>query len=319
MRGCVRHNPGAVIASNATEASLYELRSSEFFSDHSPVAAGRPPGVDVKPVDLLPGATVSLVSFRNETPVQIAACNDHACVHFSCLFNGPVDVAFGCHALLLEAGHLLTSYAPGERFSLTLPGHYRNVELMITPDTLSDLAGSDYDRIGDDLGRGFCVYRNGHNRRACDAAARLARLIDDATPRRLLIHAAALEFLAWHLGSYQSQEEGGPVSWRERKALLMARERLLLDLSAPPTIAELARETGLNQLKLKRGFKALFGHSIYALFQRERMDRARALLQRYGVTETAMRLGYSNVSHFSAAFRKQFGVLPSEARRGALD
>jgi AraC family transcriptional regulator len=298
---------------------LYELRSSEFFSDFSPATADRPPGIAVKPVDLLPGVSVSLVSFQNEAPVRIAACNDHACVHFSCLFDGPVDVAFGRDAFLLEAGNLLTSYAPGERFSLTLPGHYRNVELMITPDALSDLAGSDYDRIAADLCGGFCVYRNGHNRRACDAAARLARLIDDPTPRRLLIHAAALEFLAWHLGSYQSKETGGPISLRERKALLAARERLLQTLDAPPTIAELARETGLNQLKLKRGFKALFGDSIYALFQRERMDRARALLQQHGVTETAMRLGYSNVSHFSAAFRKQFGVLPREARRGALD
>jgi len=109
------------------------------------------------------------------------------------------------------------------------------------------------------------------------------------------------------------------IPLRERKLLVAARDRLLRDLDAPPTIAELARETGLNQLKLKRGFKQIFGSSIYALFQRERMDRARQLLQDHDVTETAMLLGYSNVSHFSSAFRKQFGVLPREARRGALD
>ncbi|HCF17349.1 MAG TPA: AraC family transcriptional regulator, partial [Rhodospirillum rubrum] len=64
----------------------------------------------------------------------------------------------------------------------------------------------------------------------------------------LLIHAATLEFLAWHLASYRSAEDGEAVPLRERKLLLAARERLLQDLSAPPTIAELARETGLNQL-----------------------------------------------------------------------
>lgn len=62
--------------------------------------------------------------------------------------------------------------------------------------------------------------------------------------------------------------------------MLAARDRLLLDLSAPPTIAELAREIGLNQLKLKQGFKTLFGTSIYALFQRHRMERACALCVR---------------------------------------
>ncbi len=33
------------------------------------------------------------------------------------------------------------------------------------------------------------------------------------------------------------------------------------------------------------------------------------------VTETAVMMGYSNISHFSSAFRKQFGVLPKEIRR----
>lgn len=88
--------------------------------------------------------------------------------------------------------------------------------------------------------------------------------------------------------------------------------------SAPPTIAELAMEVGLNQLKLKRGFRSLFGMGVYSLFQRHRMERARELLYHYNVTETALMLGYSNISHFSTAFRKQFGVLPGEARKNTL-
>jgi len=89
-------------------------------------------------------------------------------------------------------------------------------------------------------------------------------------------------------------------------------------LSSPPTIEQLARETGLNQLKIKQGFKVLFGTTTYGLFQRERMERALTLLQTNSVTETASLLGYSNISHFSSAFRKQFGVLPSRVRRRAL-
>lgn len=303
---------------NPSEGPMYELRSSEFFSEQ-PSAFKSPPGAEVKPVELQPGVTVSLVSFRGERELQATAHNDRACVHFSCLFRGPVDVAFGGQALRLEAGNLLTSFAPGQTFRLNLPKSYQNVELMVTPDALSTLAGSEYDRIASDICRGFCVHRHANNRRACDAATRLARLLDGDHPHRLLIHSAALEFLAWHLQAHRSEDESEALSARERKLLVAARERLLHDLAQPPTIAELARETGLNQLKLKRGFKVLFGHGVYALFQRERMDRARSLLQHHGVTETAMMLGYSNVSHFSAAFRKQFGVLPREARRGALD
>ncbi len=296
---------------------MHEFRSSDFFGNPSSAAAVL--GLDVKIVRLQPGMTVSLVSSRGDTGIKAGAHMDNEYIHCSCLFHGPVDVAFGGQDVRLDTGNLLTSYAPGERFSMHLPKGHRNVEIMVTPETLSALAGDTYDVLGEGIHHGFCLRGAGCGRRARDAAARLARLLENEGSPRLLIHAAALEFLAWHLDTYRPKAESETLSIRERKLLMAARERLLQDLSDPPTIAELARETGLNQLKLKRGFKAVFGHSIYALFQRERMDRARELLQRHGVTETAMMLGYSNVSHFSVAFRKQFGVLPREVRRGVLE
>ncbi|NYZ14605.1 helix-turn-helix transcriptional regulator [Azospirillum sp. RWY-5-1] len=296
---------------------MCELRSSEFFNEQFCLSDSLP-GAEMKTVELQPGLTVSLFSFRGSRDVQTTAHIDRDCVHFSCLVRGPVEVTFGeSRGLHLGTGHLLTSFAPGERFRLRLPADHQNVELVASLDTLSAVAGKDYPRISRDIGKGFCILRNKGSYRASDAAHRLVRLIQEDA-QALLLHAAALEFLAWHLNAFRSEDGTDTVSPRDRRQLIAARERLLQDLSNPPTIAELAKETGLNQLKLKRGFKALFGHSIYALFQRERMDRARVLLRHHGVTETAVTLGYSNISHFSAAFSKQFGVLPREARKGAL-
>lgn len=59
----------------------------------------------------------------------------------------------------------------------------------------------------------------------------------------------------------------------------------------------------------------MFGTSVYGCFQEERMKRAMELLKNNNVTETAVALGYSNISHFSTAFRKQYSVLPKDARR----
>ncbi|MBK1650592.1 hypothetical protein CKO36_19065 [Rhabdochromatium marinum] len=133
--------------------------------------------------------------------------------------------------------------------------------------------------------------------------------------QRLLLHAATLDYLHWHLAAFRPNGETKRPSLRECQQLDRARDLLLHDLSTPPTIAELARAVGMNQYKLKVGFKKRFGCSIYALFQEERMQRARHLLQLHNVTETAVILGYTNISHFSAAFRKQFGCLPSRARQ----
>ena len=103
----------------------------------------------------------------------------------------------------------------------------------------------------------------------------------------------------------------------DRMRLARARAQLLSDLSQPPLLVDLARENGLSLARLKRGFRALYGFSVYGLFQHERMHEARRRLLRAdaSVSSVACDLGYTNMSHFAAAFRKQFGVNPGEGRR----
>lgn len=278
------------------------------------------PGADLKTVELQLGLKVSSLSCRSAQDVQTTAYIDDASVHFICLVRGSVDVACGKNRdFKLGSGNLFTCFAPGERFRLLLPSDHCSVELVISVEKLLLLSGHDYQRIEKDIGHGLCVYQNQGSRRVSEAALRLARLIADDDSSPLFLHAAALDFLAWHLATFRSISHRDSLSIQNRRQLMAARERLLRDLSNPPTIAELAREIGLNQLKLKRGFKALFGQSIYALFLQERMNHARVMLRQHGVTETAMRLGYSNPSHFSHIFSKQFGFRPRDIRRGIAD
>lgn len=107
------------------------------------------------------------------------------------------------------------------------------------------------------------------------------------------------------------------LSLGDKQKLLRAKDLLLADLSQAPTIAMLSRESGLSVLKLKRGFRQLFDNSIYGVFQYERMHEARRRLFATGapVMVVAADLGYTNASHFSAAFQKQFGVTPSAFKR----
>lgn len=296
---------------------MHQLRASTFF-DQTAQQAG-PPGFQVRTQVIQPGLEVSLVSYNAPQSLRVSTLNDDPHLHFSCMLNGDIDVRLGRKDLHMGKDQLMTSFAPAERFELAFAPSHRNLELRITPERLRELADDDYQRLGDSIEGHFCLQTTHGNQRIKDAALRLERLLADESASALLVHSASLEFLAWHLKSFNPRDHSEQISKREQKQLLAARERLLMDLSAPPTIEQLARETGLNQLKLKRGFKALFDVSIYALFQRERMGKARLLLKQHGVTDTASILGYSNISHFSAAFRKQYGVLPRDARRGALE
>ncbi len=84
----------------------------------------------------------------------------------------------------------------------------------------------------------------------------------------------------------------------------------------PPTIDQLAVEAAMSTAKLKKLFKEVYGTSIYAYYQKQRMSLARDMLLSgdFTVKEVGLQVGYSNLSNFAAAFRKEFHILPSEIR-----
>ena len=90
--------------------------------------------------------------------------------------------------------------------------------------------------------------------------------------------------------------------------------QLRRELEHPPALPELARRAGLSETSLKRGFRQIYGATVFGYLRSLRMDRARALLAASETTvlEAAALVGYSNPSNFSAAFRQAFGVNPKE-------
>lgn len=97
---------------------------------------------------------------------------------------------------------------------------------------------------------------------------------------------------------------------------LMKVEALLIkDFSAaPPTIEMLSKISAMSPTKLKADFKKLYGLPIYGYYQKNRMMKAKNLLLqgKLSIKEVGKEVGYSNLSHFANAFRKEFGLLPSQ-------
>lgn len=100
----------------------------------------------------------------------------------------------------------------------------------------------------------------------------------------------------------------------DREKITRAREVLIQHIGEPLTIKELSRKVAINECYLKKGFKELFGTTIFDFYQSQRMEHAKYLLYDKGlsVTEVSMLLGYSSISHFSTAFKKHTGIKPCE-------
>lgn len=95
------------------------------------------------------------------------------------------------------------------------------------------------------------------------------------------------------------------------------RRYLMENMDRPPTLVRLARKMGLNDFKLKKAYKQLYGTTLFEDFLHARMDKARGLLEDtdQSIVGIAERVGYKNVSSFSVAFKKYFGYPPGEHRK----
>ncbi|MBD2091394.1 helix-turn-helix transcriptional regulator [Microcoleus sp. FACHB-1515] len=93
-----------------------------------------------------------------------------------------------------------------------------------------------------------------------------------------------------------------------------ASEILLKQLNNPPSLLELARQVGLNDCTLKRGFRQVFGTTAFGFLHDRRLEQARQLLaeRRLNVSEVARQVGFANRSYFATAFKKKFGMNPKE-------
>ncbi len=135
--------------------------------------------------------------------------------------------------------------------------------------------------------------------------------------RQLHLEAKGLELLAAWADHLEAERDASATpSAHDIERLERARQILLARMTAPPRLPELARLSGLNEAKLKAGFRAYFGETVYGILRRHRLDEAYRLLRqgRHNVTEVAMRVGYKNPSKFAAAFSARFGVSPSGVR-----
>ncbi|MGF1568625.1 MAG: helix-turn-helix transcriptional regulator [Nodosilinea sp.] len=88
-------------------------------------------------------------------------------------------------------------------------------------------------------------------------------------------------------------------------------------ITHPPTLIELARAVGINDHKLKVGFRQVFGTTVFGYLHDHRMERSRQLLESgdLSVTAAAQAVGFVSRGHFAAAFRRRYGVNPGTYAR----
>ncbi|MEO1006265.1 MAG: AraC family transcriptional regulator [Cyanobacteria bacterium J06638_38] len=142
--------------------------------------------------------------------------------------------------------------------------------------------------------------------------------------RKLYLQAKVLELLAIQLDPILLEFNRLPAESSLKSInidrIYQARDILATSLENPPSVIELARQVGVSDRTLRRGFKEIFNTTIIGYYTHKRLEKAKQLLREgeLSLSEVANLVGYCNLSHFAAAFKRQFGITPSECMRGKL-
>lgn len=133
----------------------------------------------------------------------------------------------------------------------------------------------------------------------------------------LFLLSKSIELLVLQAEVYNQETQSQFIKTRkDKEKLIEAKELLVNRIDNPPTIVELSKLIGINEYKLKKGFKELFGTTVFGYIHNSRMSMAKRLL--LGTDKTAQEIayetGYSSPQHFSTAFKNTFGVSPNSIR-----
>lgn len=230
----------------------------------------------------------------------------------------PEKAYIGGNEVIYDQG--VNIYAQSINARLEFPAHtQRNVVCVrIVRSCLESLLGEGHQAYLDELltqGQSFFI----HEQLSEEMRSLLFELKfppAESALQRLFFHARVLQ-LIYLLMAQLSKRTIAPLKNSDPDLIarvFQARSLLISDLSAPPTIASLARSILVSESQLKQSFREIFGVSVYQYFQNTRLEKARQLLagNRRTVKEVGYELGFTNIGHFSRLFERTYHVKPKK-------
>jgi AraC-like DNA-binding protein len=159
------------------------------------------------------------------------------------------------------------------------------------------------------------VFRSGMSMQVRFTLDRLLQEPPQGTPFRLFYQGIALDLVAGQIALANTRPHlPGAMSFDDHDRVIHARDLLTENLSSPPCLRQLSRKTGLNINKLQQGFYRLYGVSVFKYLHQCRMQEANRIFHEtdMNVSQAASAVGYTNISHFSRAYKKRFNILPKK-------
>jgi AraC-like DNA-binding protein len=283
------------------------------------------------------GLTIGLCDYLLDHTLIGSYSGKDATLRFNILFSGSFELAVPGRKARVKSGELYLSRGPLENLQYTQPKgraiRGMSIEMpRAMTETWMDEAADDIARkletliLGDARhGSALPIHLEpvgcprGDLSDILQTGARLLTIPRSTICGRLKFESMVLDMLVRMLSLHPSCCGAAKRRARKRGAVDEAVDILRAEWADPPTISALARRVGSNECYLKSDFRKRTGLSIGNFVRKLRMEKALELIESgdCNILQAAHSVGYSNPSHFSAAFKRFYGRLPSRylARR----
>ncbi len=138
------------------------------------------------------------------------------------------------------------------------------------------------------------------------------------TLKRVFLESKILELLVMQLEQFSSESNPKNYTIKEEniEKIHAAKAYIIKHKYKTVTLAELSQIVCTNEYTLKKGFKEVFGATVFGFWNELKMENAKNLLLdgKISIGDIADKLSYKNQRHFSTAFKKHFGKTPREMR-----
>lgn len=133
---------------------------------------------------------------------------------------------------------------------------------------------------------------------------------------RIFLESKILSLLVFYI-EQKNKQTASSLKNEDVKKILLAKQLVESNLQKPNSLIELSRKAGINDFKLKKGFKEITGLTVFGYLYKIRMEKAYEYLhqEKKSVSEVAFLIGYKTAQHFIAAFKKYYQILPGSLNK----
>ncbi|WP_051249573.1 helix-turn-helix transcriptional regulator [Maridesulfovibrio zosterae] len=202
-------------------------------------------------------------------------------------------------------------------------GKVRSIHLHIIPELLHELLAEDIHAVHDDL-KNLLENQGEHDfflQHSMDPVVQIAANelfygLSGGHCTRMYLEGKALELIGFQVMKLESKSgvHNTVLTPKEVEQLKDVQAHLKEKFDAPPSMAELSKTHMMSISKIQSGFQELFGMSVFGFLKEYRLRKARMFFENgdMNVSEVGWALGYTNLSHFSTAYKKRYGILPKQ-------